>query len=267
MNALKWLLLAGALGYVGLATAMFLLQRSLMYFPDPVARPPAANGFPQGQQVELRSDDGERLLAWYAPPQDDKPIALYFQGNGGGLDLRAHRFVRLAQAGIGVLALNYRGYGGSSGRPTEAGLLRDADAAYRFAAERHGAERIVLWGESLGTGVAVALAASQPVARVLLESPFTSTADVAAAIYWFLPVRLLMLDQFRSDQRIGNVAAPVMVLHGARDTVVPIRFGEQLYAVIRAPKQFVRLADAEHNDHDQHGGLEKALKFLSGAKD
>jgi uncharacterized protein len=263
MTTLKWFLPFVLLGYAALLALMYTWQRSLMYFPDAVRRSPASVGLPQAQEVELRTCDGERLIAWHVPPADDKPVVLYFQGNGGGLDLRAHRFARLSASGLGLLGLNYRGYGGSSGRPSEDGLLRDAAAAYDFAKARYGADRIVLWGESLGTGVAVALAAIQPAARVLLESPFTSTADVAASIYWFVPVRLLMHDQFRSDQRIAKIAAPVLILHGLRDAVVPIRFGERLYELIRSPKQFIRLPQAEHNDHDSHGGLDAVWPFLS----
>lgn len=264
MNGLKWLLVVGVGGYLGLVGAMYLLQRSLMYFPDTTRRPPATVGLSQAEEVELKSQDGERLVAWHVAPRDGKPVVMYFQGNGGGLDLRAHRFAKLAAEGLGILALNYRGYGGSSGRPTEEGLLRDAEAAYQFAAARYAPDRIVPWGESLGTGVAVALAATHPVARVLLESPFTSTADIAASIYWFIPVRLLMHDQFRSDERIAKVAAPVLVLHGARDMVIPIRFGERLYELIRAPKRFIRLAEAGHNDHDSFGGLDAVKGFLAG---
>jgi len=216
--------------------------------------------------VALQTSDGERILVWHLPPRGEKPVVLYFQGNGGGLDLRADRFRRLTADGIGLVAVNYRGYGGSSGSPSETGLIADALAAYAFAAGRYPPERIALWGESLGTGVAVALAAERPVARVILESPFTSIADIAAAIYWFVPVRHLIKDPFPSDARIGKVTAPVLVLHGARDDVVPIRFGERLYALIRARKRFVRLADAAHNDHDGHGAVDLVRDFLDGAK-
>ncbi len=262
MTALKWLLVP-ALCYGGLVALLYFGQRGIMYFPDTTRRPPASVGLPQAEEVELKTSDGERLVAWHVAPRAGKPIVLYFQGNGGGLDLRAHRFAALVSDGLGLLAMNYRGYGGSSGRPSEEGLLRDAAAAHDFAAARYGADRIVLWGESLGTGVAVALAAERPVARVLLESPFTSAAAIAASVYWFVPVRVLMHDQFHSDRRIANVTAPVLVLHGERDTVVPIRFGEQLYALVRAPKQFVRLPAAGHNDHDAHGALEAVRPFLN----
>ena len=167
-------------------------------------------------------------------------MILYFHGNGGALRHRGDRFRGLTADGTGLVALSYRGYSGSTGRPTEAGLMEDAEAAYAFAAARYPPERIALWGESLGSGVAVALAAEKPVGWVVLEAGFSSAADVGAGVYWFVPVRLLMKDQFRSDLRIGKVTAPVLVLHGDRDNIVPIALGERLYALINAPKRFVR---------------------------
>ena len=142
-------------------------------------------------------------------------------------------------------------------------VIEDARAAYSFAAARYPATRIVIWGESLGTGVAIALAAEKPVARLMLQAPFTSTVDVASDIYWFLPVRLLVKDQFRSDERIGKVMVPVLILHGERDRTVPIRYGERLYAMIAGPKRFVRFPEGGHNDLDQSGATETALRFLA----
>ena len=119
----------------------------------------------------------------------------------------------------------------------------------------------MVWGESLGTGVAVALAAQNPVARVVLEAPFTSTVDVAAAAYPFVPVRLLMKDQFRSDQRIGKVKAPILILHGERDRVVPIAIRRAaVRALAREPKQFVRLPRGDHNDLDGYGAMEAVTR-------
>jgi fermentation-respiration switch protein FrsA (DUF1100 family) len=262
MSSLKWFLLVAAAGYVALLALLYVAQRSLLYFPDPRRLHPAAAGLPRAEEVSLQSADGVRLRAWHVPPREGMPVVLYFQGNGGGLDLRAERFRKLTADGTGLLALNYRGYGGSDGKPSEAGIILDAKAAYGFAAERYGANRIVLWGESLGTGVAVALAAEEPVARVILESPYTSIADVAASIYWFVPVRLLLKDTFHSDQRIAKVTVPVLVVHGERDTIVRITFGERLYALMPGPKQFIRLPHAGHNDHDQHGMPEMVKPFL-----
>ena len=262
MSTLKWIVVFLVVGYVGLVALLYLVQRSIMYFPDTRRHSPASLGLQQSEEVTLQSADAVRLIVWHVPPREGMPVIIYFQGNGGGLDLRAERFKKLTAGGVGLVALNYRGYGGSEGRPTETGIILDAKATYDFAAARYGANRIVLWGESLGTGVAVALAAEQPVARVILESPYTSITDVAASIYWFAPVRLLLKDSFRSDERIAKVSVPVLVVHGERDTIVRITFGERLYALIPGPKQFIRLPEAGHNDHDAFGLPDKVKPFL-----
>jgi fermentation-respiration switch protein FrsA (DUF1100 family) len=266
MTTLKWLLILAVAGYAGLLALMYAFQRSLMYFPDATRQAPAAAGLPQAEEVTFQSGDGERLIAWHIPPRGDKPVVLYFQGNAGGLDLRAERFTWLTADGTGLVALCYRGYGGSSGRPTEDGLLRDAAAAYDFAVKRYAARRIVLFGESLGSAVAVALAAERVVAGLILDAPFTSAADVGAAAYPFAPVRWLMRDQFHSDRRIARVSAPILVLHGERDSIVPIAFGERLFALANEPKRMVRFPQGGHVDLDGHGAAKAAREFLAELK-
>jgi len=265
MATFKWILIAAVVGYGGLLAAMYLFQRALLYFPDATRTTPAQAGLPQAEEIVLTSADGERLIGWHVAPRGLRPVVIYFQGNAGGLNLRAERFGQIVADGTGLLALSYRGYGGSSGSPSEPGLLADAAAAYTFAAARYGSGRIVLWGESLGTAVAVALAATHPVGRLLLESPFSSAVDVGAAVYWFMPVRLLMKDQFRSDRRIGRVTAPVLILHGADDRVVPLAFGEKLFALANEPKRLVRIAGGGHGDLDAHGALAVARPFIAEA--
>ena len=147
----------------------------------------------------------------------EQPVFLYFHGNGGSLRWRDERFRAIIADGSGLIALSYRGYGGSSGRPTEKGLLADAAAAFEFAIARYSTERMILWGESLGSAVAIALAAENPIGRLVLEAPFTSAVDVGAQHYWFIPVRLFMKDQFRSDLVAGKITAPVLVVHGEDD--------------------------------------------------
>ena len=260
---LKWLLIIVLIGYGGLLLLVYLGQRALQYFPERARTPPAAAGLPEAEEVVLDSSGGERVIVWHIPPRGEKPVVLYFHGNGGSLRGRVDRFRALAADGTGLIALCYRGYGGSSGRPTEKGLIDDALAAYAFAAARYPASRLALWGESLGTGVAVALAAQKPVGRIVLESPFTSIADIAAQIYWFFPVRLLIKDSFRSDLLIGTVTAPFLILHGDKDSIVPIALGDQLYKLITAPKRFVRFPGAGHNELAAYGALEAAKQFLS----
>jgi uncharacterized protein len=263
MTALKWILIAGVFGYAAVLALMYFAQRSLMYFPDVKRTPPAAAGLPQAQEVVLATAGREQLIAWHVPPRDDKPVVLYFHGNGGALAMRAGRFRKLAADGTGVLALSYRGYGGSTGSPTEIGLIEDAETAYRSAAARYGVSRLALWGESLGSGVAVALAAKQPVAALILEAPFTSAADVGAGHYPFLPVRWLIKDPFYSDRRIADVRAPALVMHGVHDSVVPIALGEKLFGLIPGPKQFVRFSDAGHNNLEDFGASRIVQEFLA----
>ncbi len=262
MQELKWIIVTALAAYLALVALLYVGQRKLMYFPDASRTQPSAAGLPQAEEVMLQTSDGERVIAWHIPPREGRNVVLYFHGNGGALALRAARFKALTSDGAGLLALSYRGYGGSTGSPSEQGLLRDAAALYALAAERYQPERLVLWGESLGGAVAIALAAERPVRSLVLESPFTSAADIAATVYPFIPVRFLMQDQFRSDERIGQVAVPVLVMHGERDNVVPIRFGERLFALIRSPKRFVRFADGGHNDLDASGAIDIARAFV-----
>jgi uncharacterized protein len=262
MTLLKWTLIVLLVGYVGAVAVLYVVQRALMYFPDTERTPPAAAGLPVAQEILLDTADGERLIAWHVPPRGDRPVVLYLHGNGGALSHRAERFRALTADGTGLVAVDYRGYGGSSGRPSEAGLSIDAETAYAFAAARYPAARIGVWGESLGTGVAVALAAERPIGRLVLEAPFTSAVDLAARRYPFVPVRRLMKDQFRSDLRIAAVAAPLLVLHGARDTIVPIEYGERLFGLAREPKQFARFPQGEHEDLDGFGALATVRTFL-----
>jgi len=261
--AVKWLLLLAALGYAGVGASLYLGQRWLLFVPERMRISPADAGLPQAREILLDTADGERVIAWHVPAQAGKPVILYFHGNGGSLSWRAERFRSMTTDGTGLVALSYRGYGGSTGSPSERGLMRDATAAYAFTASRYPVDRIVLWGESLGTGVAIAAAAAHPVARVLLESPYTAVVDVAASMYWFMPVRWLMKDPFRADLSVAKLTVPVLVLHGEKDRVIPIRFAERLYDMIRAPKQFIRLPAAGHNDHDSFGAQHLVRPFIA----
>jgi fermentation-respiration switch protein FrsA (DUF1100 family) len=262
---LTWLVAVALVGYAGAVALLYVMQRDLLYRPPQTVRTaPAAVGFP-AQEVTLDTTDGERVIAWHAPAQAGKFAIVYFHGNGDVLALRVPRLRAILADGTGLVALSFRGYAGSTGRPTESGLLADAAAAYEFAAARYPVDRIAVWGFSLGTGPAVALAAERPVARLILEAPYTSTVDVAAALLLqAMPVKLLMKDQFRSDQRIAKVTAPLLVMHGQRDRGIPIRFGERLFALAHEPKRFVRFPNGDHDDLDAHGSLVSVRQFLYG---
>jgi uncharacterized protein len=247
---LRTLLLIGVAVYLALVAVMYFAQRSLMYFPEARRTAPAQAGLPEAEEVVLDTADGERVIVWHMPPRGDRPVVLYFHGNGGALRYRVDRYRELTQDGTGLVLLSYRGYGGSSGRPSESGLIEDGRVAYAFAAERY--SQLVVWGESLGSGVAVAIAAEKAaekkIKRAVLEAPFASAVALAASVYPFVPVRFLMKDQFRSDLRIRNVTVPVLIVHGDRDTVIPIESGERLFALAHEPKRFLRVTGAGHED-------------------
>ena len=268
MTALKWVLIVVSVGYVCGLLALFFAQRAVLFPVPTTARttPPAA-GFPEAEEHILTTADGEKVIVWHVPARPGRPVVLYFHGNGDYLAGFFGRFRDLIADGTGIVALSYRGYAGSSGQPSEQGLLQDAAAAYAFTAARYRApDKIVAWGFSLGTGVAVALAAEQPIGKLILESPYTSIVDVAASAFWFAPVRHLMRDQFHSEERIPRVKVPLLAMHGALDATIPVAFGERLFALANEPKRFVRLARGSHNDLDNFGAIEIARDFINLAR-
>ena len=267
MTVLKWLLIVASVGYLGGLVVLFFAQRSMVFpIPQTARTSPAAAGFPEAEEHILTTADSEKVIVWHVPARPGHPVVLYFHGNGDFLAGFFGRFRQIIADGTGVVALSYRGYAGSSGQPSEWGLSQDAAAAYAFTTARYSAEKIVAWGFSLGTGVAVTLAAEQPVGKLILEAPYTSLADVAASLFPIFPVRLVMKDQFRSDERIARVSAPLLIMHGARDATIPIMFGERLFARAHEPKQFVRFPEGDHNNLDDYGAVETARDFIGASK-
>ncbi len=225
--------LGTAYGLAVLSLAIF--QRKLQYLPDRRHTPIALSGIAGEEELRLETADGEVLVAWYFPHRQGKPIVLYFHGASGAFIKRAPRLRLFVESGFGVLAVSYRGYGGSTGCPTEAGLAQDAESAYRAALERYRADRLIIVGASLGTGVAVNLASRREATALVLLAPFLSAMDVAARRCPFLPVRRLMRDQFRSDSKISSVRRPGLGTHGERDRVVPIASGRRLFDLANDP--------------------------------
>jgi fermentation-respiration switch protein FrsA (DUF1100 family) len=265
MAVLKWLVVLAALVYLGGLAVLYLAQRTFIFpIPQRVRTAPDAAGFPEAEEHVLTAADGEKVIVWHVPAQPGHAVVVYFPGNGDTLAWLAGRFRAITADGTGLVALSYRGYAGSSGQPSEQGLLSDAAAAYAFTSARYGAERMVVWGFSLGSGVAVALAADQRIGKLILEAPYTSLADVAAAAFPLMPVRWLIRDSFHSDLRIARVTAPLLVMHGGRDSTIAIGFGERLFALAHEPKRFVRFQEGGHNDLDSYGAIETARRFLDG---
>jgi len=262
---LKLLAIAAFSVYVAVLVLLYVQQRRLLYPRDPARAEIASANLPRAEEMELATADGETLIAWVVQPREGKPVLLFFHGNAGNFASpgRQSRFRLLTEDGTGLFAVSYRGYGGSTGSPSEDGLALDARAAYAAAAARFGADRLVGYGESLGTGVVLKLAAEAPIKAVILEAPYMSTASVAQLRYPYIPVGMLMKDQFRSDLVIGAVKVPLLILHGQRDGVIPFSQGEALFALANPPKRFISFPRGTHNDLRTHGSIPQVQRFLA----
>ena len=250
--------------YIAVVAAAWLGQRHLMYVPDRARVTPLAAGLKGVDEVVLEAPDGARLLAWRALPRAGRPTILYLHGNAGNLASRADRFGRYQAQGFGLMMLSWRGYSGSTGRPSEANNVADARLGYDLLmAGGLAPEDIVVYGESLGSGVAIQLAAERSVAALVLDAPYTSIVDVALITYPYLPVRPLLVDRYESDRHIKRVSAPVLVLHGERDAVIPSRMGKAIHDAAAEPKRLVLFPDGGHVDLDSHGAVEVVAAWLA----
>jgi hypothetical protein len=229
---------------------MMFLEESLLYFP---AKYPDGDWTPPGlvfEDARFQAADGTHLHGWFVPCEHPRAVALFAHGNAGNITHRADLLVNLHRLDVAVLALDYRGYGRSSGSPTEAGLLADGRAARTWLAKRAGIPEsdIVLMGESLGGAVAVQLAAEAPARALILENTFSNAADVAAFHYPWLPVKQLMRTRFDAAAAIGKYHGPLLQVHGDADTIVPLPLGRKLFEAANEPKQFVVISGGDHND-------------------
>ena len=246
------LAVAVAVGLLALVTgALWALQRRLVFFPDAAPVPPVAVGLPGGREVVLRTDDGLDLGGWYLPAgHDDAPAVLVASGNAGSRSLRAPLARALSQRGLAVLLFDYRGYAGNPGSPSERGLARDVRAARRFLLDEAGVppSRLLYLGESLGAAVVAELAAEHPPAGLVLRSPFVGLAEVGRVHYPFLPVRALLRDRFPVAEHVARVEAPVTVVYGGADRIVPPAQSRAVAARAARLAQLVEVPGADHND-------------------
>jgi uncharacterized protein len=255
-----------------LATLAWLFQRRLIYLPPPGKVPPAPIVLHAGQDVAFDTADGLRLAGWFVPAAAGQARAtvLVLNGNAGNRAARAPLAAELSRAGLSVLLVDYRGYGGNPGSPSESGLLADARAARAYLAARDDVDltRLVYFGESLGAAVAIRLALEWPPMALVLRSPFTSLADVGRVHYPFLPVRLLLRDRYASIEQVGGLRCPVLVVAGDRDGIVPWEQSRRLAEAIAEPKRFVLVPGADHNDLELLAGrrmIDEAVRFVADA--
>jgi fermentation-respiration switch protein FrsA (DUF1100 family) len=266
--------MVGAILLVALGAAMIvalagLFQRRLIYLPMGRPGEPADAGLPMGREVSFETGDGLTLGAWFIPSMKPgrRPAVLFFPGNAGNRSYRSPLAAALAASGVSVLLMDYRGYAGNPGSPSEEGLASDARAALGFlrGLPEVDPERIVYFGESLGSGPAVTLAVEHPPAALVLRSPFSSLTSVAKRHYWFLPVNWLLKDRFENLGRIDRITCPLLVLAGDRDHIVPLDESRRLFEAAREPKHLAIIPGAGHNSMALLAGpqlLSETLSFL-----
>lgn len=250
MSARPLLLAAAVLaaGYTLLLALAYAFQSRLLYFPQrEIVATPASLGLAY-KDVRLRTSDGVEIAGWWVPGAASRAV-LFFHGNAGNVSGRLATLRLFHELGFGTLIVDYRGYGESGGRPTERGTYRDAEAAWRWLTKTQGIppERIAVFGRSLGGAVAAWLAARHTPGALIVESSFTSLPDLAAELYPFLPARLLSRFRYSTESALAQVEAPVLIVHGRGDEIIPFRHGERLYAAAREPKGFLEISGG-HND-------------------
>ena len=250
--------------YVAIALLLYIFQRSLIYHPHPTRPEPGNWNVPDMETVSLQTDDGLSLLAWWKPPDGELPVMVFLHGNAGHIGYRGTKVRPFLDQGYGVLLIAWRGYSGNPGKPSENGFYADGRAALDFLDQR-GFKRIrrILYGESLGTGVAVELAASGQTHSLILEAPYTSLSRVATEKFPIFPVRWLLRDQYNSISKIRKFAGPLLIIHGELDRILPVNLAKVLFRAANEPKKGVFVMNAGHNNLYDFGGAAIVLNFLN----
>ena len=251
--------------YLIICTMLVIQERSILYQPRPGPSTPQEIGLKNFTRHELPNPTGEPIVYWESTPNHNAPTLLYFHGNGGGLYMFAQAMAFIADQGFHVVAIEYPGYPGTTGQANQHKLVANAQRLFDHMQSTRPHSPIVLWGYSLGSGVAVQLAASRTANAVVLEAPFTATSDLIAEILPFIPVHLLMRDQFLSRSVIAHINTPLFIMHGEDDFIVPIHHGEALFAAAGEPKTFRHYAHVGHLDLMKTHAYHEAVKFLYGA--
>lgn len=261
LRSIAPLLLIGLMLYVGMSLYLYLYQNRLVYLSDYPSRElsttPAQIGL-EFESVTLAASDGVRLHGWFLPHEEPRATLLFFHGNAGNISHRLDSLAMFHQLGLSVLIIDYRGYGRSGGEPSEEGIYRDAEAAWHhLTLERQiAADRILLFGRSLGGAVAGYLASQQEALGVMLESTFTSAPDLASDLYPWLPARWLTRFDYDTRSRLSAIGMPLMVIHSKQDEIIPFSHAEALYKGATTPKRFLQL-DGSHN----HGFLTNRKRY------
>lgn len=262
-TALRWLIILG-LVYLGFLGIVWLLQGRMIHFPtSELVATPADIGLGY-EEVALTAEDGAELHGWFVPVAQERGTLLFLHGNAGNISHRLESLQIFNQLRLSVLIIDYRGYGRSSGAPSEQGLYKDAQAAYRYLVEERGVKpgQLVIFGRSLGGALAAKLAAENKAGALILESSFTSVPDLGARLYPFLPVRLLSRYQYATRAAVQKVGVPVLVVHSREDEIIPYEQGRALYQAAPEPRRLLDL-QGSHN----RGFIESRKAYIAGLEE
>lgn len=255
LRSLKLFLIA----YFVLLVVMYAFQREILYLPSKSYTSPAGMGLSGVDEIKFKTADNLELISWYSKPETGKKTIVFFHGNASNISQRAGLFRKIINRGYGLLALEYRGYSTNPDVPTEEGLYNDARGAIEYLKTQQGIKEkdIILFGRSLGTGVAMQIATEYDVDSVLLISPYDNIPDVAQYLYWYLPAKYLLKDKFDSASKVDLIDEPVFIFHGSVDTIVPIENGKNLFNKIKSRKEFIEMQDYGHYGIDYDFVLDK----------
>ena len=238
--------------YATVLAYLYFFQRNIIYVPEKNMGKPEEYGLQHVEELRLKTADNITITAWYSPPPSpNAPTLVYFHGNAGKLSGRSEKLELFMKQGLGLMALSFRGYGNSEGKPTELGLYDDARTAVNYLLDHNTpVENIILYGESLGSGVAVQMATEYKVKALVLEAPYTSISRRAAEIYPYIPVRFLLKDHFNSLEKITHIHSPLLIFHGALDATIPLAHGKQLFATATVHKEMKIYPEVGHTEFD-----------------
>jgi uncharacterized protein len=258
IRLLRLLVIAAVSALIIWTIVLMIFEEKFIYFPQKYPKGPydQALSIPNLRDCWIKTEDSVTIHAWFAPAESAKATLVVSHGNAGNISHRSLLLRSLQRHGFNVLMYDYRGYGRSEGTPTEDGIYKDGLAAYDYAVSLPEVEpeRVFLWGTSLGGAVAIDVATHRPAAGLILESTFTSAKDVARLVYPFLPVHLFMHTKLNSIEKIRTLTVPILLIHGAHDSIVPIGLGRKLFNAANEPKDFYEIPNADHNDTFFIGG-------------
>lgn len=238
MKMFKFFLFFSLISYLFILLYMYIFQRTFMYHPNVKNTDPTSIQF-NYEEVFIQSNKDIQLRSWFSHSSNNKKTILFFHGNAGELHARVYKLNKFSEMNLNFLIISWRGFSGNNGKPTEKGLYQDANKAVEWL-EQKGINKkdIILYGESLGTGIAVELGSKAEFGGIILESPYTSMVAMGKRFYPFLPISLLQRDRYNSQKKIKKIKSPILVLHGKADTLVPFYMGKKIYEMANDPKYF-----------------------------